>query len=211
MKYSTNALPLQEKMPEPLPKATQRTKKQFVHSLEYELIAGLALQQYIKDEEADFQLLLSIPISERIPGFIREYGLKRIHQLIKLLVKEFYSTPPLQKVKKLSETKLSFCACEIMLAAVEDQLSIEDLIIFLELAQKGRYGKCKGLLSHTIIIDKLEDYRQERFEAYVSIKQQIHNEHKKQGPMERNEGDPAPLQQLIDEQEWSIFPLKKIS
>lgn len=211
MKYSTNALPLKEKLHEELPKATQRTKKQFVHSLEYELIAGLALQQYIKDGEADFQLLLSIPLSERIPGFIREYGLKRIHQLIKLLVKEFYSTPPLHNIKKPSETKLAFCACEVMLAAMEDQLSIEDLIIFLELAQKGRYGNFKGLPPHTIVIQKLEDYRQERFEAYVSLKQQIHQEQKNLGPSERISGEPVALQQLINEQDWSIIPLKKIS
>ncbi|HJW16420.1 MAG TPA: hypothetical protein VJ499_04840, partial [Flavisolibacter sp.] len=134
MKYSTNERPLKEIVHEEFPKASQRTKKQFVHSLEYELIAGLALQQYIKNGEADFKLLLSIPLSERIPGFIREYGLKRIHQLIKILVKEFYTTPPLHKIKKPSETKLAFCACEVMLAAMEDQLSIEDLIIFLELA-----------------------------------------------------------------------------
>ena len=211
MKYSTNALPLKEKLHEELPKATQRTKKQFVHSLEYELIAGLALQQYMKNGEADFQLLLSIPLSERIPGFIREYGLKRIHQLIKLLVKEFYSTPPLHNIKKPSETKLAFCACEVMLAAMEDQLSIEDLIIFLELAQKGKYGTFKGLLHHTIVIQKLEDYRQERFEAYVSLKQQIHQEQKNLGPSERISGEPVALQQLINEQDWSIIPLKKIS
>ncbi|SHE53396.1 hypothetical protein [Flavisolibacter ginsengisoli] len=211
MKYSTNALTLQEKVKEELPKATQRTKKQFVHSLEYELIAGLALQQYIKDEEADFQLLLSIPLSERIPGFIREYGLKRIHQLIKLLVKEFYSTPPLHKIKKPNETKLAFCACEIMLAAMEDQLSIEDLIIFLELTQKGKYGSFKGIVPHSIVTEKLEDYRQERFEAYISLKGQMHQHQKNLGPSERINGGPVSMQQLLNEQDWSIIPLKKIS
>jgi hypothetical protein len=211
MKDSTTELPLQEKIHEELPKATQRTKKQFVHSLEYELIAGLALQQYIKDEEADFQLLLSIPLSERIPGFIREYGLKRIHQLIKLLVKEFYSTPMLHKIKKPSETKLAFCACEIMLAAMEDQLSIEDLIIFLEFAQKGKYGSIKGIAPHSIVIEKLEDYRQERFEAYVTLKQQVHQQQKNLGPSERISGDPVSMQQLLHDQDWSIIPLKKIS
>jgi len=211
MKYSTQTLPLEEKMNKELPRATQKSKKRFVHSLEYELIAGLALQQYIQDGVADFHLLLSIPLSERIPCFVREYGLKRIHHLIKLLVKEFYTTPPLQKIKKPTETKLAVCACEIMLAAMEDQLSIEDLIIFLELAEKGKYGSFKGLPPHLIVIEKLEDYRQERFEAYVALRQQIHTEHKNRGPNERNEGNPVPLTELINELEWSLMPLKKIS
>ena len=211
MKYSTNALPAKDNVHEELPKATQKAKKQFVHSLEYELIAGLALQQYIKDGEADFHLLLSIPSKERIPGFIREYGLKRIHHLIKLLVKEFFTTAPLHKIKMPSETKLAVCACEIMLVAMEDQLSIEDLIIFLELAQKGKYGSFKGLQPHLIVNQKLADYRQERFEAFMSLKDQIHQENKHKGPTERGIGQPVPLSQLIDEQEWSLMPLKKIS
>jgi hypothetical protein len=211
MKYSINALPVKDKVHEELPKATHKTKKQFVHSLEYELIAGLALQQYLKDGGANFHLLLSIPLTERIPGFIREYGPKRIHHLIKLLIREFYTTATLHKIKKPSETKLAVCACEMMLAAVEDQLSIEDLIIFLELTQNGKYGNFKGLQPHLIVNQKLEDYRQERFEAYVSLKQQIHQQNKDMGLMERGIGQPVPLSQLIEEQEWSLMPLKKIS
>jgi len=211
MNHTIKVLPLEEKVGKDLPKVSQKTKKQFVHSLEYELIAGLALQQYVKDGNADFHRLLSIPLSERIPGFIREYGLKRIHQLIKLLVKEFYSTGPLKKGGKLSETKFAVCACEIMLAAMEDQLSIEDLVIFFELTMNGKYRSYKGLQTHLIVIQKLEDYRQERFEAYVSLKQQMHQEHKNLGPAERGYGEPVALQQLINEQEWSLFPLKKIS
>lgn len=211
MNYTLKALSLEKELGKDLPKATQKTKNQFVHSLEYELIAGLALQQYITDGNVDFHRLLSIPLTERIPGFMREYGLKRIHQLIKLLVKEFYSVVSLNKTKKLTETKLSVCACEIMLAAIEDQLSIEDLVIFFELARNGKYGSYKGLQVHMIVQHKLEDYRQERFEAYVSLKQQMHKEHKNLGPVERGYGEPIALQQLINELDWSLFPLKKIS
>jgi len=211
MNHTIKVLPLEEKVGKDLPKVSQKTKKQFVHSLEYELIAGLALQQYVKDGKADYQMLLSIPLTERIPVFIREYGLKRIHQLVKLLVKEFYSTIPLNKTKKLSETKFAVCTCEIMLVALEDQLSIEDLVVFFELTRNGKYGSYKGLQAHLIVQQKLEDFRQERFEAYVSLQQQMHQEHKKQGPAERGYGQPIALQQLLNEQEWSLFPLKKIS
>src|SRR6476469_1170948 len=211
MNYTSKTLPREEKTGGELPKAIHNTKKPFQHSLEYELIAGLALQQYVKNGNADYQMLLSIPLTERIPGFIREYGLKKIHQLIKLLVKEFYSTIPLNKTKKLSETKFAVCTCEIMLAAMEDQLSIEDLVVFFELARNGKYGSYKGMQAHLIVQQKLEDFRQERFEAYVSLKQQMQQEHKKQGPAERGYGQPIALQQLLNEQEWSLFPLKKIS
>jgi hypothetical protein len=211
MNHTSKAVPLEKEVGKGLPRATQKTKKQFVHSLEYELIVGLALQQFVKDGNADYHMLLSIPLTERIPGFMHEYGLKRIHQLIKLLVKEFYSTVPLNKTSKLSETKFAVCACEIMLAAMEDQLSIEDLVIFFELARNGKYGSYKGLQAHLIVQQKLEDYRQERFEAYVSLKKQMHQQHKNLGPAERGYGEPIALQQLINEQEWSLFPLKKIS
>jgi hypothetical protein len=61
------------------------------------------------------------------------------------------------------------------------------------------------------VTEKLEDYRQERFEAYVSLKGQVHQHQKNLGPSERTNGDPVSMQQLLNEQDWSIIPLKKIS
>jgi len=147
----------------------KKSKKRFVRSLEYEVIANLALKQYVKKDKADFELLLSIPLKERIPGLVSEYGLKRMHRLVKLILQEFCYSIALPKSKKLTETKTSVCACDLILAAEEDQLSLEDLIVFFELTKMGKYGKFKGMLTHYDIMQKLEQFRQQRYENYVQI------------------------------------------
>jgi hypothetical protein len=191
--------------------AAKKTKKRFVRSLEYEVIANLALQQYVKKDKPDFELLLSIPLTERIPGLIKEYGLKRMHKLVKLVLQEFCYSIALPKSKKLTETKMSVCACDLILVAEEDQLSLEDLIVFFELAKRGTYGKFKGTLTHFAIMQKLEDFGQERFNAYVEMKAQKEEEQKKLGPLERTSPEPTAIRHLFENGEGSILPMRKIS
>lgn len=189
----------------------KKSRKRFVRSLEYEVIANLALQQYAKKDKADFELLLSIPLPERIPGLVGEYGLKRMHKLIKLILQEFCYSIPLPKSKKLTEIKVSVCACDLILAAEEDQLSLEDLIVFFELAKKGFYGKFKGMLTHFHIMQKLEVFRQQRYENYVHLKEKKEADQKALGPVERISSQPTAIKHLFDQANGSIIPLKKIS
>jgi hypothetical protein len=146
--------------------------KRYVRSLEYEVIANLALKQYLDNDQVNFDGLLSIPLSERIPGLIKEYGLKRAHRLIKLVLQEFCYSIPLPKSAKLSDTKIAACACDLILAAHEDQLSLEDLVVFFERAKEGKYGKFKGVVTHFSIMQKLEQYRLERSEVYFKLKKE---------------------------------------
>ena len=182
-----------------------------MRSLEYEVIANLALQQYAKKNTADFEHLLSIPLQERIPGLIGEYGLKRMHKLIKLLLQEFCYSIALPKSKKLTETKIAVCACDLILAAEEDQLSLEDLIVFFELTKAGIYGKFKGMLTHFGIMQKLEAFRQQRYETYIQLKERKEAKQKALGPAERISPQPTAIKHLFDQANGSIIPLKKIS
>jgi hypothetical protein len=187
----------------------RKSRKRFTRSLEYELIATLALQRYSTANGANFEALLSIPLSERIPGLINEYGLKRMHRLIKMVLTEFCYSIELPKSKKLTETKISVAACDLILAADEDQLSMEDLIVFFELAKSGKYGKFKGLVTHYGIMEKLEQFRQERYETYVRIKEQKEAEVRLLGPTERISPEPTPIKKLFED--GKVIPFKQIS
>lgn len=187
----------------------RKSRKHFTRSLEYELIATLALQQYSTANGANFEALLSIPLSERIPGLINEYGLKRMHRLIKMVLTEFCYSIALPKSKKLTETKISVAACDLILAADEDQLSMEDLIVFFELAKSGKYGKFKGLVTHYGIMEKLEQFRQERYETYARIKEQKEAEVRLLGPTERISPEPTPIKKLFED--GKVIPFKQIS
>ena len=149
---------------------TRAKGKRYVHSLEYEMIANLAIKQYTEGEEVAFEKLLSIPLTERIPGLINEYGLKRAHRLIKTILQEFTWSVALPKSAKLSETKISAVACDFILVAYEDQLAIEDFIVAFERMKKGAYGKFKGTVTHYSVMEKLNQYRTARSAAYEQLK-----------------------------------------
>lgn len=200
MDYNNNIISLDE---------ARKSRKRFTRSLEYELIASLAVQQYSTAGGANFEALLSIPLPERIPGLTNEYGLKRMHRLIRTVLNEFCHSIALPKSKKLTETKTSVVSCDLILVADEDQLSMEDLIVFFELTKKGRYDKFKGLLTHYAIMEKLEQFRQERYAAYVRIKEQKEAEVRLLGPQERISPEPTPIKKLFED--GKVIPFKMTS
>jgi hypothetical protein len=179
--------------------------KRYIRSLEYEVISNLAMKQYVAaDDTIQFEGLLSLPLQERIPGLISEYGLKRAHRLIKMVLQEFCYSIPLPKSAKLSETKIAACACDLILAAHEDQLGLEDLIVFFELAKKGKWGKFKGMLTHFSIMQKLEQYRTERSAAYYKLKDAQEAELKRMNNLPRI-GDTRSIGEILQQAE--VIPM----
>ena len=189
-----------------VPKIKQASKKRFVRSLEYEVIASLAGKQFLQGEEILFDKLLALPLTERIPGLIKEYGLQRAHRLIKLVLQEFCYSIALPKSAKLSETKIAACACELILSAYEDQLSLEDLIIFFERAKAGKYGKFKGLVTHFGIMQKLDQYRLERSAAYYKVKEEKEVQYKMMNELPRI-GEVKSIGEIMQQAE--VIPMNK--
>jgi hypothetical protein len=171
--------------------------KRFVRSLEYDRLAYLTLQNFGAGDEPDFAGLLAIPLSNRIPALIREYGMKRMHQMIRLILKEFCYSSSQPKAKKLTDTRIAVCACDLMLAAHEDQLSLEDLIVFFERAKAGKQGNFKKPLTHYSIMEQLEEFRQKRHEVLLQIRRKQEEEHKAFGAAERTCSEPTAILNLF--------------
>ena len=188
----------------------KKSRKRFVRSLEYELIASLAFQQFVKEGAPDYEALLALPLQDRIPGLTGEYGIKRMHRLVKTILQEFCHAVPLPKSKKLTETRISVCACDLILTASEDQLGLEDLIVFFELAKKGRWGQFKGMLTHYSIMERLEQYRQERHEACKRIRAAQQAAREEVTIVERIAPEPTAIKNLFDQVNAKIVPFKKI-
>ena len=196
-------------MDEALPVPGTRTRKRYVRSLEYELIASLALQQFGSADGPLFEKLLAIPLTERIPGHIQEYGLKRMQRLMKLILQEFVYSVALPKSRKLTDTQIAVCACDLVLAAYEDQLSLEDFIVFFEGLKDGHYGKFKGQLTHWIIMQKLEQYRQLRYEAFQRERERILRELEVKRELEaRIAPEPTPIGDLFGQTEGKVVTMK---
>ncbi len=194
-----------------MPFEKRKGTKRFTKSLEYELIATLVLQHYQTNDEVNYDLLLSIPMQERLPGVIAEYGNKRMHRLLVMILKEFCMAVPLPKSKKLNDVRVSVCACDLMLSSFEDQLSLEDIILFFERAKAGKYGTFKKALTHQLIKEMFEVYRQQRHEAFVKSKEAREAELKSLGPAERTSPEPTAIKNLFSDAGVHFGIRKKIS
>ena len=176
---------------------TKKSTRKFIHSLEYEVIANLVLQQYEKNGEIRFDLLWSVPATDRIPELTREYGKKRMYKLLVTLLKEFSVSIPLPKTKKLNDTRINVCACDLMISAEEEALSIEDFILFFERVKRGNYGLMKKYLTHQAIKEKLEIYLADRRQAFSEFSEQKHTELKTLGPTERICEEPKQIGDIL--------------
>jgi hypothetical protein len=186
---------------------TKRSTRQFTHSLEYEIIANLVLQQYQIDEDVRFDLLWSIAATDRIPALTVEYGKRRMYKLVVTLLKEFCISIPLPKTKKLNDTRINVCACDLMISAEEEALSMEDFVLFFERVKKGAYGSIKKYLTHQIIKEKLEVYLEERRAAFAKLSEQKHAEIKAIGPIERICEEPKQIGELL--KQASVIEMNK--
>lgn len=182
-------------------KNTEGTAKKFyrpnLNTLEYGIISNLVVQQYGPNGEVKWNALLSIPLTERIPGLIHSYGKKTAHKLLVMILKEFTNALPLTKIKKMTDTRIAIAACEVMLTAFEDQLSLEDLILFLQKAKAGHYGVIKNMSHPAQLLTLMEPYRQARHEAYQKLKEEKDRQYKQLGEEERTAQNPTSLNDLL--------------
>lgn len=170
-----------------------------INTLEYGIIANLVVQNYQQDSHVKYDALLAIPLSERIPGLIESYGNKTVHRLLVMILNEFNNKVRLPRAKKLTTTKISVSACEMMLTAYEDQLSLEDVILFLQRAQAGLYGPIKNLVLPSVLFDKFEMYRQARHDVFIKLKEAREAEFKAMGAVPRSSSEPTAIGDLLQQ------------
>lgn len=183
--------------------------KTFESSLEYDLIASLAYQQYTKKNIPNFEALLSIPLKERIPGLITEYGLTRMHQLVMLVLQQFLSVAPIAKTKSMTEACVSACSFDLLLAADEDQLGLEDLIVFFESIRREKFKAFKARVTQATIMLELENYREHRYQAYDTFKREKQAALKiSVNPSDRMSPNPTPIKNLFEKAGGKIVPFK---
>jgi len=193
MKFRNNSITKAKETAAP----KRKSSKLYIDQLEYGMIANLVGQQYQHGNEVNFEAILSIPLEDRIPGLIEKFGKKTMHRLLVMIIREFFNSLVLTKAKKLTETKISVTACELMLSSAEDFLTLEDVILFLQRARAGNYGVIKNLSSPVVFFNLLEQYRQERHEAYKKI-EAAKEEALKESPMVRMAPEPTSINDLMN-------------
>lgn len=144
---------------------------------------NLILKQF-KDDigQVNYPAVLSIPTSERITSLAKQ----DFRRILMLLVGALTMALESMNLKKgLNEIQIVDLAEAIIDTASEDNLSIEDIMLFLQKMVRGEYEGSYENLNITKFMKIFEIYRQKRFEEYEEYKFNRHLQYKALGDANR--------------------------
>lgn len=124
----------------------------------------------------DFPALFKIPVSDRLPGLCELYGRKAIHMHITGAV-----TVAMEKINlklSMNADQLFELGETIIDSSGEDQLAMEDLLLFLQDLVRGKAGKIYDRMDIPFFMELFENYRQQRHESYLDVKYELEQQHK---------------------------------
>jgi hypothetical protein len=78
----------------------------------------------------------------------------------------------------MNGTQCVDCAEVIIDTAKEDNIALEDILLFLQQVTRGKYGEMYGTIDQAKIMSWFDIYRDERFEAAKRIRDQQHEQYK---------------------------------
>jgi hypothetical protein len=152
------------------------------------------VRDYVRGGSVQFDKILSISLHGRVPNLTHVYGFEPIHKLLGAMLTSFNES--LNLIRPMTAEQIFECSHEMVMTSEEDQLAIEDYVLFFKGAKEGRYGRILDRLDQQTIFAMLEEYRQERHRQFIRIKEEKHLAQKSQGPSERT-NNPDPLAESL--------------
>lgn len=149
---------------------------------------ALILKQYKTPRGAiDFPKVLSVPTAERLPALYQNNFVRVTALVVAALTLAFER---MSFKKKMTGAVINNIAEEILNTCDEDNLSMEDLLLFLQNMVRGEYGNIEEL-SISRFMNLFGKYRDERHFALVEYRENEHLQFKGMGDANRtNYTDP---------------------
>lgn len=137
---------------------------------------NLILRQFKHDNgSVNFPSVLTIPRTERIPTLAKQ-DFTRINLLI--IGALTVCIEGLGLKRSLNEIEILDLSETIIDSANEDNLSFEDLMLFLQGLSRGRYKITNESLTVPKFMDLFEIYRQERWEGLLNHRDELEAQYK---------------------------------
>ena len=144
---------------------------------------SLILKQYRTPSGAvDFPNVLSVPTAERLPSLVSRDFMYATGLVVAALA---LALEKLTLKKKIDGVLVNNIADEIINTCEEDNLSLEDLMLFLQGLVRGQYGDISEL-SLTKFMRLFDAYRDERHEALMLYRENEHLQYKGMGDAGRS-------------------------
>jgi hypothetical protein len=128
----------------------------------------------------NYEAVLSIPVNDRIPALLKlKGGVERIHKVVGGAVQVAMEALTLKQ--SLSPGQIMELVDTILDSSHEDNLGVEDVVLFLQQLVRGQTEKLFNQIDITKFMYMFERYRQERYKNLINIREEQDANYKKMG------------------------------
>lgn len=151
-------------------------------------VATILKQYKLPNGSANYPAVFSIPLNERLPALAAKDFTRLNLVIIGALTMAFEA---MNLKRGMNEFQILNLAEEIIDSSSEDNLSLEDLMLFLQNMVRGKYQMSYESLDIPKFMALFETYRQERHASILRLREDLHLQYKGLGSAERTAKEDA--------------------
>ena len=136
-----------------------------------------------KGEPNHLAVIEHVPVSERLPALAKMYGPEKISAVLNLAITNALNNFNLRV--GMNPDQIAELSYSLIEEAEQDQLAIQDILLFLEGLPKFKYGKVYDRMDMPTFYELFEVYREQRHQAYVNAREEQHAQFKSMGDSNR--------------------------
>lgn len=136
-----------------------------------------------KGDPNPLAVIETIPVKDRLPGLVQTYGVDKISAVLSKAITKALSNFNLRV--GMNSDQVVELSLALIDSANEDQLAIEDIMLFLDGMPRFKYGKVYDRMDMPTFFEMLEIYREQRHQAYMNKKNEQHAQFKGLGDSNR--------------------------
>jgi hypothetical protein len=140
-----------------------------------------------KGEALPLKVIELVPVSERLPALTKTYGAEKISGILSIAITKALNNFNLRV--GMNAEQIMQLAYSLIDEAEQDQLAIQDILLFLDGMVKYKYGKVYDRMDMPTFFEMLEKYRDERHLAFMNGKEEAHAQFKAMGDSNRTSND----------------------
>jgi hypothetical protein len=127
---------------------------------------------------ANFPALFSVPVGERLPAMAKN----NFNEALTIVSAAVTSAMSLLNLRlPMTDDQVIDLADALLDSAAEDNLALEDLVLFLQQLTRGKYNPLYESMDLAKFMEKFEIYRETRWKAVLKYNENKHLEYKSLG------------------------------
>lgn len=133
------------------------------------------------------EVIKNVPVSERLPALAKMYGVDKMSIILGNYITKTLANFNLRV--GMNAEQVFDLSVSLIESAEEDQLAIQDILLFLDGMVKYKYGKVYDRMDMPTFYEMLEVYREQRHQALMGVNDELQVNYKAAGDTNRLSND----------------------